>query len=212
MKKDDKVLLNSLNDVPNTKKMLKRQKKLDNKDHIAQNQRSDLLYLLTAYVLSAIFILITCLLWHYYMIPYWDRVSLSHIDNWQNAWTQIKAFFMVHKDMGATWAIVFMVFSALGTAYIILGGIKFFFKCLTNIWMFKSLYWFLLMLFAWIPVINVLVMWLALRKYAQYTKLKIANQAKLSTAMTLNTIQQNPQILNQQVGSYNGPTNNNTQQ
>lgn len=206
MKKSDKQLLNNLNANPNTKKMFKRQQKLDTLDHIAQNQRQNLIYMLIGYVFLAICIIITALLWHYYMIPYWKQIDVSKVDNWENGWNQFKAFFLIHKDLGATFGIVFCVFSVLLVSYELINTIKLFFKCLTNLWVFKRnfFFWLLLTLFAWIPVLNIFIILLAMHKYTTYTKLKIANQAQLSSTYTINQLNQNvPQPIQQPMPQYN---------
>lgn len=190
MRKQDKQLIANINQNPNTKKMFKRQQKLDDLDHIAKNQRQAIVYSLIAYIFLAISIIITACLYHYYLIPYWNHLNFQHANNLQTGWEQFKAFFIVHQDLGATFGIVFCVVSALLVSYVLIATLKFFFKCLTNMWVFKRsfIFWFFLTLLAWIPVLNILVMLLAMHKYSIYGKLKISNQVQLSSTYTINEL------------------------
>lgn len=201
----DKQLVQNLQDDKATKKMFKRQPKLDRKKTSAEIQHNKLTSYLFAYLFGVIFIVIAIVLWKYYMIPYWNHINDIYQKDIKNhtdvnaVWNQVTAFFQIHKSAGATADIVFIVFSILDVSILIVGALYWFLRCLGNMKTFgikSAISWLILACFVWIPIINILALLVALKKLNYYVKVAIANQTQLSSNATISQIQNNPDILN----------------
>lgn len=199
--KFDENAIKNLTQTKATKSYFKRQPKLERQKTYAELQAGKAKSYLWTIFFAIIFVVIASCLAHYYLVPYWkNNVSLNSLKT-ENGWThflaEIKAFFLVNKDLGATMAIVFIVLSVIGVSGVIIGCLYWFWRCFCNIFKFGRnwFFWLFLTLFAWLPLINVFVLIFALKKYKWYAQAAIANQTNLATANTVNYLanQQVPQ-------------------
>lgn len=194
LKKQDKQAIHNLSTNKFTKKRFKRQPKLDRQKTLAEIQHSDAIGFLWLYFFTISFLIIAIVLYRFYTANFFKQYALewktTKDETISQGWHHFVAFFQIHKSLGATFDIVFMVLSAICICVIVTKCLVWFLKCLRNIFRFGTnwLFWFILAIFAWIPVINFFVLLLALRKYKFYSQRAIANQTQLSTENTISTL------------------------
>lgn len=202
-RRKDKEIIKRLESNKNTKKLFKRQPKLEKQKTASIIQTTKAFNYIWAYLLSIIFVVIAILLYKYYMIPYWEKFNQKYegtnINSIQEGWDRFINFFQMKKDLGAVFDIVFIILSIISISYLITGCIYWLLRCIGNIKTFGRdwYFWLILAFFSWIPILNLVVIMIALKKYKWYQKIAIANQTELSTANVMSEINQNQLAISQ---------------